>query len=516
VDNGLHINDGRYQQLIEFSPDAISIQQEDQIIYLNAAGRKLFGVGNLEQFIGKPVWGILLPDSWEILAKRFNKLVRENIEISIIEIKLFQTDGTMIDLEVSAIPITIDGKSIIQAIFRDITDQKRAEEEIKQRNKELAILFNITSTISQTIDLTQILNDSLDEVLQLDLFARKANGMLFLVEDETLTLAVHRGAPEGHPCLTRAPAFGDCLCGLAAQCGEIIISHDCYQNNRHIQDWSKMPRHRDICLPLKARGHVLGVMNLRLPQEQMVSDNDLRLLTSIADQIAVAIENARLFELRLRAIIEERERIARELHDGLAQILGFVSNKATTARLLLKRHDLQNAESHLLKLEEATQQVFVDVREAIIGLRIAEQVDKGLVHAIKEYCCYFSRLNELPVEVNTSPLVERLSLTIETSLQLLRIVQEALSNARKHASPSKLWVKLEVRDNTLDMVIQDNGAGFPPQINTTDPSPQFGMTTMRERAETIGADLNINSSSESGTCVSIKLPIDGEALQCVS
>jgi len=402
-----------------------------------------------------------------------------------------------------------DGNQVIQMMSRGAKAQKQAEAQETRRDRELAILYHITSAVSQSVDLNQVLNIAIEEVLGLDVFGGQAKGMLFLLEDGKLRLAAHKGAPEEHPCLAQAPAIGECMCGLAAQRGEVVISNDCYEDGRHSRFWPEMPHHRDICLPLKAHGEVLGVMNLRLQIEQSLSADDLSLLEAISDQIALAIENARLVDARLRSIIEERERIARELHDGLAQVLGYVNNKSATARLSLKKGELQTAENHLLQLEEAVGQVFIDVREAILGLKISGQVDKGLAIALKEFGSQFSRLNELPVDVQIPLQGEYPSLPTETNLHLLRIVQEAMRNARKHASPSRIWISLHIEAGALELSVRDDGVGFAPS-DSPDATNHLGLVTMAERAKAIGADFKIQSDPGVGTLVTVRLPLDEE------
>jgi len=132
-------------------------------------------------------------------------------------------------------------------------ERKLVEDTIRQRNKELSALNAIAASVSQSLDLDQILNDSLDQVLQLDFLGKEAFGMLFLVEEKsgTLLLGAHRGAPEEHPCLGKQPTLGECLCGLAAQQGEVVISNNCWEDIRHSRRWPQMPAHKDISYPSK-------------------------------------------------------------------------------------------------------------------------------------------------------------------------------------------------------------------------------------------------------------------------
>lgn len=211
--------------------------------------------------------------------------------------------------------------------------------------------------------------------------------------------------------------------------------------------------------------------------------------------------------VRQRAIVEERERIARELHDGLAQVLGYVNTKATAIRLLLKRGQTDAAEKQLAQLEEAAKGLFVDVREAILGLKMTSATDPRLPVMLTEYARHFSQLCDLPVEVEIAPSIAHLTLPPETELQLLRIVQEALSNVRKHAAAAHAEVSLCNGGPTLELIVRDNGRGFNPDHARGAGRPHFGLGTMRERAEAIWAEFQLASTIGGGTEVRVRLQV---------
>jgi signal transduction histidine kinase len=210
-------------------------------------------------------------------------------------------------------------------------------------------------------------------------------------------------------------------------------------------------------------------------------------------------------QVRQRAIVEERERIARELHDGVAQLLGYVSTKALAVRLMLKNRQIDAAQTHLAQLEEAAQEVFVEVREAILGLKMAGRNGEGLPAALREFAAQYNRLSALPVEVSIDPDAEPLPLSAETELQLMRIVQEALTNARKHASATRARVDLRRENGCLELSVRDDGTGFDLAGVYADPQPHFGLSTMRERAGEIGADFSLQSEPGGGTLVRVRL-----------
>jgi signal transduction histidine kinase len=218
-----------------------------------------------------------------------------------------------------------------------------------------------------------------------------------------------------------------------------------------------------------------------------------------------ALEAARALQQSL--IDDERQRIARELHDGLAQLLGYVSTKAMAVRLMLKNGQTEAAHQHLLQLEEAARELYVDVRQTILDLKMTGQSGAGLTATLKEFTAQFSRLSGLSVELAIAPAVESLSLTAEIELQLLRIVQEALTNVRKHASATKVWISLRISDGVLELRVSDDGQGFDPEHVPTTHWPHFGLSTMHERAKAIGAEFDLDSELGAGTRIMVRLPV---------
>ncbi|MBN1180008.1 MAG: GAF domain-containing protein [Anaerolineae bacterium] len=199
----------------------------------------------------------------------------------------------------------VDGNLLVRAM-RYAVQRKHAEEEIARRNKELATLNKIAATINRSLNLNQILKDALDAVLHLDLLQNGARCAIFLLDndDMLLRLAVQQGMPDDFPCFSDPIACGECLCGQAASSGEVVIaSHP--TDARHTRVTAEGLAHQDICIPLKARGEVLGVLNVWLTPDTPINEASVQLLRAISDQIGMAVENAWLYE--------EAQRRAREL-----------------------------------------------------------------------------------------------------------------------------------------------------------------------------------------------------------
>jgi PAS domain S-box-containing protein len=521
-DEMLKEEDDRFRQLVELSPDAVGIQSEDQIIYMNSAGLDLFGASDLNDLIGKSVWDFVPADVKGIVLSRFKQMREEGKEAPLVELELLRLDGKKVDVEVTAIPFSYAGKPAIQAIFRDLTSRKRVEKEIRQRNVELAALNAIASTVSQSLNLQKILNGALDDVLQLEVLGGEVHGLVFLLNEMTgeLTLAAQTGIPEDHPCLESPPALGECLCGLAIERGRVVISEDCWKDERHSRSWPTMLPHKDICIPLTVRGKVLGGMNIRLPMKKDITENVTQLLTSVGGQISVAIENAQLFEAvdlhreRLRVLgarlaeaeETERKQLSRELHDQVGQNLTALGINLNILKSQLPPND---ADRMLTTLDESmalVEQTAERIRDVMADLRPPMLDDYGLVATLRWFGEQYASRTELSITIFGEEPSPRLESPTENAL--FRVVTEALTNVTKHAAATQVIVSVECTEEALRLVITDNGVGFDSTI-PQEPGEDYGwgLITMAERIESVGGRLWIESlPAHDGTKVYAVVP----------
>lgn len=254
-----------------------------------------------------------------------------------------------------------------------------------------------------------------------------------------------------------------------------------------------------------------GDFSARLPRSPNLGDEFDRLaytFNRMADDLSNHIQKENMQrETRQKSIIEERERIARELHDGLAQLLGYVNTKVLAVRLHLKKEELEAADLQLSQLEEASRELYKETREAIYDLRMAGDATNGLIETLENYTRRFSNISNLSVKLEIDPEMADVWLSMEKELHLLRIIQEALTNCRKHAFAKTAWVRLGLENGSLKLVIQDNGKGFSPSQADTENGAYFGLSIMRERSEEIGAEFELKTEPGAGTQVSVRLPL---------
>jgi two-component system nitrate/nitrite sensor histidine kinase NarX len=236
----------------------------------------------------------------------------------------------------------------------------------------------------------------------------------------------------------------------------------------------------------------------------------LALLQTIAGQVALIIQNANLVaELEYNVMMQERTRLAREIHDGLAQTLGFLKLQAAQIRAYLGRGEVdrlrQNIDLYYTTLSEAYQ----DARQSIDGLRISP-AECGLQGWLEQTVNEFQEVSGIQVSLRVDDhlmeLLDSVDFPSEVHAQLIRIVQEALSNVRKHSQASRVWVSCMQADGEMVLEIRDDGQGFAPE-DVAVPS-RHGLRGMRERADLIEADIQLISHPGDGTIVRVSLPVE--------
>lgn len=285
--------------------------------------------------------------------------------------------------------------------------------------------------------------------------------------------------------------------------GVLILAISIY----FLMDWLIVRRVEAFRGPLKEFS--LGDLSARITGKY-IFDDELTDLVNAFNQMADRLEfydheQEERSKVRQHAIMEERERIARELHDGFAQLPVYVNTKAGAVRFMLEKGQLDTAKLYLSQLEDAARELSDEVREAIISLRLSAQVGAGLKNGLQSYVDQLSRLSRLQIVLDISPDIDNDLLDPETELQLFRIAQEALTNVRKHSGASQVKVSLYCTDDILRLVVSDNGKGFDQERTRPRGQSGFGIQNMSERAQAIGAELFYEPKPEGGTRLMVTL-----------
>ncbi len=302
--------------------------------------------------------------------------------------------------------------------------------------------------------------------------------------DGTLRLASCSGAPEGFD-----PAGG-------------LPGHDF---RRFVREEATRTH---LAAPLRRGGRSIGTLAVGSRSERAYAVDAVETLASLAGQAAIAIESDRLQrQLRELAIRSERERIAREMHDGLAQVLGYVNTKSQAIEELLATGRTAAARGQLAELAAAARSVYVDVREAILGLSSPIDPERGLVGALEAYAQRFSDASKVATVVEADEAARSLRLAPAAQAQTVRIVQEALTNVRKHAAAQRASVVVARLGDELAVVVEDDGRGFEPGLADASGWPHFGLQAMRERAVALGGTLEVGPRRGGGTHLELHVPL---------
>jgi signal transduction histidine kinase len=356
------------------------------------------------------------------------------------------------------------------------------------------------------LDLEVVLYRALDKVLEV---TNAEAGEIYLLDALTQDVVrrVHTGHFPGVFLEKTRYKLGEGYVGSVVQSGEPLVLDD---SNQPIDlPWDESVNYRLSSLasvPLKSKKAVIGVINIISSKPERFASDDIQLLLNIGNQISVAIENAKLHEkVQSIAVLEERERIAREMHDGLAQVLSYVSTKTQAATQLITKEQGKQAKKHLEELEDVAQEMYIDVRETILGLRSTDTLNKGLIPSLEEYIVHFRRLSNINVKLELSNGYYP-TLPLTTELQVMRIIQEALTNVRKHAKTKHARVHMASEHDIDIILIEDDGVGFDTSNVPKSRFPKFGVQTMKERAISINGSLGIKSTPGKGTTVILSIP----------
>jgi signal transduction histidine kinase len=393
----------------------------------------------------------------------------------------------------------------VQAQQEALAAQRQVHSEVERWARQLEDLVDsIASAMSEATVLEEILDISLGQVLELTGFDA---GDILLVQAGEPELQLIRQAGlsvEAQECRVRL-WLSTKASGEIQASRETVVVYNLLEDPRLAGSPCLEAGFRClVSVLMTCRGKPLGVMNLLGKSETMPHANELRMLAAIGQQIGVAIENARLYEqAQTVAALEERERLGRELHDGLAQVLGYLHLKSHSAAGLLSSGQLAAAQAELDEMHEVAQEAVRDVRGSILGLRTTMTPGTGIIPTLAEYVRRYSQQSGISTELVIGDDVA-MEFGPAAEIQLLRIVQEALTNTRRHSRASRAWVKLEADGEVAVINIEDDGQGFDP--GRLDREEHYGVHMMRERAESVGGDVRILTETGRGTSVIVRLP----------
>jgi two-component system nitrate/nitrite sensor histidine kinase NarX len=357
------------------------------------------------------------------------------------------------------------------------------------RSRELSMLLHL-----QQVRRQNTLRGELSEILYHTVTALEISGGALFVTDSAAS-EVQLLAQVGQPQQVTWELVEGMVSGAQGAQAPLIIN-DLQQENSADAGLRSL-----LLVPLRIQERTRGSLVLWATQPDVFTRRRAGLVNVLAGQLSLLVENHRLYaQAEHKAALAERARLAREIHDGLAQTLGYLKLRAAQIARWLDDGQIQRVGDGLKELRGLLAETYVDTREAIDGLRLKPgdgQLDAWLDQALAD----FNSLTGIRVKAAPPP---EWSLSPEAQAQLLRVLQEALSNIRKHAAATQVTLDWDAASFGLTMRVTDNGCGF--DAADVPPISQHGLHIMRERAELLDADLQIISQPGAGTQVLLRLP----------
>lgn len=465
-----------------------SIRVPDLTLHPRSAG---FPEGHPEMrsFLGVPMSAFGRPVGQIYLAERIG------------EAEFTEDDQNLIELLAAHAAAAIENARL----YRQVQER---EGELATRNRELELVNSLNTAVSTATELEPLLQGILDRVVAL--FQAQAAEVFLRAEEENVFVpVVHRGMAEQAFWEASRFRMGEGFIGHVAATGKAVWT----TNLAEVAEPRFLRRSvieagfgTLVSVPLKARAQVVGVMSLAFLGERPLRVDEIGLLEAIGAGVGVAVENARLYrQARRVAVLEERERIAMDLHDGIIQSIYAVGLTLDSAKLQMQSAPAQS-EGAMAQAIDRLNGVIRDIRAYILDLQPSRVPVDDLAAALGRLTDEFRANTLIEAELRAD---DGLGQTLDADVRsaMFHISQEALANIAKHARASRVWLSLRGEDGEAVLQVIDNGEGF--DASATPASLGHGLSNIVERGHAIGANVEIASSLGEGTTVTIRLPVGG-------
>ena len=374
---------------------------------------------------------------------------------------------------------------------------------VTRRNEDMALVNDIASTLTASLELEEILNKSLALVMN---YMKVEAGETFLLEEDhkTLRMVLHRGEAAEAFWNQNIFKLGEGYVGMTAQKGEPLLSTNLLTDDRFARQAVVKAGFRQMaCIPLRSGENILGMLSIATRHTMPFDDRSIQMLSAVGNWAGLAIENARLHNnARRLAVLEERDRIGMDLHDGIIQSIYGVGLALESAYHTIDEDPAQ-AKTRVQKSIDGLNQAIRDIRTYILDLRPRQLGNDGLMAGLKRLVTEY-RANTF-AEVNlTGPRSDLKEMPHSHSLALFHICQEALANAAKHAGAKKVQVSVWTTKERVLLEIHDDGRGF--HLEKMSTTIGHGLSNMQTRARGVGGEMDINSTPGEGTTILAWVP----------
>ena len=483
--------------LVEVVPTPVVVADDSgHYVYVNPAARAFFG-RPAEDLVGTEVIDSIVPREREEVGSYLCSTA--TAEPGRRSITMLGQAGER-EVLLHHTPMALGGKLLLIGIVEDVTENRRVRREAVALAQSAASLA-VNRSLDATLDaLAQSIVETTSAV---------ACGIYLLEPDGNLRTAGTFGLPRGYAAAAdAAQTRGAPRAAIRAmEAHATVIDEDVV--SRRLADPRFSPLHdliREVpwsvivSLPLMHHDAAIGALNAYYPSGQRPPEIDMSFLRAMADQATSAVDYARLLSAsRDKVALEERQRLARDLHDSVSQAVYGIALGARSAQEMLAKDPSQLREplDYIVRLSEAA---LAEMRALIFELRPEALEREGLIGALKHHTAVLRSRHGITVE---EVIAGEPTMSWESKQALYRIAQEALHNAGRHARATRVRVALNQDDAEIRLEVWDNGVGFDPQ---GEHPGHFGLNTMRERATELGGRLEIESRPEAGTKIRAIIP----------
>jgi PAS domain S-box-containing protein len=512
---GLSPRDLGIGRLFEHVRDAVVVADASngQVVLWNPAAERMFGYSAVEAAGLQVEW--LVPT--HLKQQHRSGLARYSTTGhgaivdagSVVEVPAVCKSGDQITVELSLNPIhdaPVSGRFVL-AIIRDVSERVELRAAAARRMRELEALYEADEALHRSLqlqDILQALADLATDILEAD----KTTVLVWDAAHERLIPGATRGfRPESVARMSYA--LGEGITGRVALTREPIAVQDAH-SDRHVDhlitDSEAIRSLLDV--PIQVDGEVFGVFGINFCHEHTFTGAEERLLVALAERAAIAITNARQYQqAQFTATVDERQRLARELHDAVTQTL-FAAGLNAKALPEVWAANPEEGKRCLAELERLTWGALAEMRTVLVELRPTAMIEMDLADLLRQLAqAAAGRAPIMSVEVR---IEGQRRLPPEVQVVFYRVAQEALNNIVKHADAERVEVHLARGSDTVELTVVDDGCGFDPGAI---PAGHLGLAMMRERVQSIGAQLSIESDAGSGTRLGIRwgdVPTNGD------
>lgn len=390
----------------------------------------------------------------------------------------------------------------LQQLYNNLEQRVNEKtESIAKKNRYLSVLYDFSQKLNQHHSLEELSRHFLQR-LMLEFNATGGSVRLIDKTANKIYSVVDEGIPPSLSQQMQCQQLGSCFCTQAAEQAKTAINNLNQHFSPHFSHCLAAGFKMVLAIPIQTADKNQGIFNLHFSEEREISAEEILLLETLGQQLGIAIDNQRLTgKEKELAVFEERNLVAQGLHDSIVQSLSFLNIQLQLLQTAVKQQNNQQINTIIPLLQTGVQQGYEDLRELMSNFR-SRYDDSQLEVAINAIIRRFSEQTNIPVTLKLDNIGKPLA--NNERLQILFIIQEALSNIRKHAQAKHININI-INHADVDILINDDGIGFNPEEVQSSHHQHIGLKIMAERAKRINAQLDIESTPMIGTTIKLHL-----------